>query len=197
MGILNEPAQFVADLKLPQGFSVCELGNQFMAGGELDRPASEFYKGLGCGRYEAIDANGQGTLTSDLNRPLPLTVAFTHKPIKWMESFDLVTDFGTGEHIFDQGQLWRTIHDLTKPGGYIAFDRPSQGYSKHCFYLITAGLIHDLALANGYVIVKLQNQKTPRGQLLRGVLRTPRHALPFQHPQQGRYQSSLKLKGIA
>jgi len=191
MGILKEPAQFVTDLKLPAGFSVCELGHQFMAGGELDVPASEFYKRLGCGRYESVDANGKGTVTADLNRPY---VAFTGGPGFHTDFFDLVTDFGTGEHIFDQAQVWRTIHNLTKPGGYIAFDRPSQGYSKHCFYLITAGLIHDLALANGYVIMRLENKKTPRGQLLRGVLRTPRHALPFQHPQQGRYQSSLKIQ---
>ena len=190
MGILREPAQFVKELKLPVGFSVCELGNQFMAGGELDRPASEFYKGLGCGRYEAIDANGQGTYTADLNLPL-----CREDILSWR--FDLVTDFGTGEHIFDQGRLWRTLHHLTKPGGYIAFDRPSQGYSKHCFYLITAGLIHDLALANGYTIKRLEIKKTPRGQLLRGILRTPRFPLPFQHPQQGKYQATLRLKGIA
>jgi len=191
MGILREPAQFIKELKLPEGFSVCELGNQFMAGGELDRPAKDFYYLFGCQRYVSLDGNGQGTNTIDLNLP----IHFGTKAL--LGQFDLVTDFGTGEHIFNQAQVWQTMHDLCKPGGYIAFDRPSQGYSKHCFYLITAGLIHDLALANGYAIVRLENQKTPRGQLLRGIFRTPRHALPFQHPQQGKYQSTLRLKGIA
>jgi hypothetical protein len=189
MGILKEPAAFVASLPLPAGFSVCELGDQKMSGGKAPTPAEAFYRGLGCGSYLAIDANGRGDVTADLN--LPLTG-------RRLGQFDLVTDFGTGEHIFDQAQVWRTLHELCRPGGYIVFDRPSQGYEVHCFYLVTAGLIEDIAAANRYELLRLETTETPRGVLVRGILRTPLQARPFCVPQQGRYQASLRLpKGAA
>lgn len=185
MGIQKEPADFVATLPLPKGFSVCELGDQDMCGGEKHNLAKNWYVGLGCGRYVSIDGNGRGTITADLNNTLILESIGP--------SFDLVTDFGTGEHIFDQAQVWRTMHDLTKPGGYIAFDRPAQGYQKHCFYLANECLFRDLAEANGYAVVWLERATMPRGELIRGVFRLPHDDRPFRVPQQGRYLDSLVI----
>jgi hypothetical protein len=34
LGILAEPLRFIEELKLPKGFSVCELGDQFVTFGE-------------------------------------------------------------------------------------------------------------------------------------------------------------------
>lgn len=189
MGILERPAMFVAELKLPAGFSVCELGNQQVSG-VVASSAESFYRSLGCGHYVSIDANGQGTVTADLNRPINVGA----NTDALLDQFDLVTDFGTGEHIFDQAQVWHTIHDLTKPGGYIAFDRPSQGYGKHCFYLTTECLFRDLAAANDYTVIRFEKAETARGNLLRGVFRTSHAVRAFQVPQQGRYQASLRLE---
>jgi hypothetical protein len=181
MGILKEPAQFVKALKLPKGFSVCELGDQWMSGG-AKQLAADWYKALGCGRYVSIDGNGRGTMTADLNRELPV-----------LEPFDLVTDFGTGEHIFDQAQVWRTLHGLTKPGGYLVFDRPSQGYPEHCYYRVDECLFRDVAEVNRYKVLELVTAPTPRGQLIRGVFRRPETSEPFRVPQQSRYESSLVI----
>lgn len=187
MGILKEPADFVRSLKLREGFSVCELGDQMMSGGKEPKPAEPFYRSLGCGRYVAIDGNGRGTVLADLN----------HAVAPKLGQFDLVTDFGTGEHIFDQAQVWRTLHDLCRPGGYIVFDRPAQGYGDHCFYLITIGLVRDIAAANGYGSVVVKTAKTPRGKLVRGIFRRQTPA-PFMVPQQGRYKPTLQFrKGAA
>jgi hypothetical protein len=191
VGILKEPARFIADLRLRKGFSVCELGNQMMAGGEKGRPAEAFYRALGCERYVSIDANGEGTYTHDLNTPVHL-IRHCAKRDEILE-FDLVTDFGTGEHIFDQAQVWRTLHDLTRPGGYIAFDRPSEGYAKHCFYLITETLLQDIRRANNYEQIRLARKETPRGWLIRGVFRKHPTAEPFHIPQQHRYVPTLRL----
>lgn len=181
MGIQSEPAAFVASLPLPKGFSVCELGDQGMCGGPTKTAlAKDWYLGMGCGRYVSIDGNGRGTMTADLNQPIAL------------EPFDLVTDFGTGEHIFDQAQVWRTMHDLTKPGGFIAFDRPAQGYQKHCFYLVNECLFRDLAAANRYEVLWLQRTQMTRGELLRGVFKRTT-SVPFVLPQQGRYLDSLVI----
>lgn len=182
MGILQEPADFVRALPLPKGFSVCEFGDQWMSGGK-PLLAERWYAGLGCGRYVSIDGNGRGTITADLNHPLDLA-----------ETFDLVTDFGTGEHVFDQAQVWRTAHTLTSPGGFIVFDRPAQGYKGHCFYLADECLFRDIAAANRYAIVRLEIGKTPRGELIRGVFQTPVAPAPFVVPQQGRYRASLVIR---
>lgn len=187
MGILKDTAAMVKALKLPSGFSVCELGDQMMSGGKTPTPAEAFYRSFGCTTYVAIDGNGQGNVTADLNLPLRAHLGV----------FDLVTDFGTGEHVFDQAQVWRTLHQLVKPGGYIVIDRPTQGYKAHCFYLITEGLIRDIAHANDYSVQRLDIVRTPRGALVRAVLRVAGPARAFQVPQQGRYQDSLKFSAGA
>ena len=183
MGILKEPAAWVKALNLPQGFSVCELGDQWMSGLKKPMLAHNWYKNLGCGRYVSIDGNGKATLTADLNRPL--------EPLG---PFDLVTDFGTSEHIFDQAQVWRTLHALMKVGGYLVIDRPMQGYDGHCYYRIDLCLLEDVARVNRYEIVqRIQMASTPRGELARAVFRKTSEA-PFKIPQQGRYLDSLVIR---
>jgi hypothetical protein len=182
MGILAEPAAMVAALRLPKAFSVCELGDQWLTHVSPHALAEPWYRSLGCGRYVSLDANGRGTMTVDLNQKLALK-----------EQFDLVTDFGTGEHIFNQGQLWKSIHGLAKPGGYIAFDRPATGYPTHGFYLTDECLFRDLAAANRYEIVQLASGVTTRGSLWRGVFRVPNPKSGFLAPYQGRYRKSAQV----
>ena len=199
MGIQKEPAAFVAQLPLPKGFSVCELGDQGMCGEPTKRLAKIWYEQeLGCGRYVSIDGNGRGTWTADLNLPIECALEYYRQHEKFFsdyidQTFDLVTDFGTGEHIFDQAQVWRTLHNFTKPGGYIAFDRPSQGYGKHCYYLTNECLYHDIAQANDYTVRWMSRAPTPRGELIRGVYQRPQTTEPFRTPQQGRYRDSLVI----
>lgn len=185
MGILKEPAEFVTALKLPAGFSVCELGDQWMSGRKKPLLAADWYKSLGCGRYVSVDGNGKATVTHDLNLPLETPAPIT--------PFDLVTDFGTSEHIFDQAQVWRTLHRLTKVGGYLVIDRPSQGYPEHCYYRIDPCLLADVARVNRYDVIRLETAKTPRGELVRAVFRKTTDA-PFVIPQQGRYLDSLVIR---
>jgi hypothetical protein len=160
--------------------SVCELGDQY-AGVRGGKPmlAREMYLTAGCARYVSIDANGRGDVAHDLN-----------KPIEGLGQFDVVTDFGTGEHVWNQSQVWETVHDLTKAGGFIVFDRPYQGYGGHCFYLTQPATIAALVHANGYEVVWFGRALTTRGELIRGVLRK-RSDDQFVVPQQGRYFGHL------
>jgi len=187
MGILKEPAKFVRKLvrKMPAEFSVCELGDQWLTYTTPHRLARDWYVELGAGLYQSIDANGNGEITHDLNRPLPENFVGG--------GFDLVTDFGTGEHVFDQAQVWRTIHDLTKVGGFIVFDRPAScGWPGHGFYLVDECLLRDIAGANAYDVLRLEEGASKRGKLIRGVFR---RTMPygFHVPQQGRYRRKLKV----
>lgn len=180
MGLWRCMANDIERLPLPKGFHVVELGSQMLVYETPHRPAVTLYRRLGCKRYESIDGNGQGTLLHDLNLPLPD-----------IGTFDLVTDFGTGEHIFDQAQVWRTVHSLCKVGGYIGVIRPEQGYPAHCFYRTDECWFRDIAAANAYEIVVLRHIKTGRGNNILAFYRRVR-AGAFQVPQQGRYARDLR-----
>lgn len=189
MGIGPEPAKMLRDLGLPAGFSVCDLGDQMWHSGKRrdpnfwSRPARDLYRKMGGGeRYESIDANGGGTILADLNLPLD-----PHPG-----QFDLVTDFGTSEHVFDIAQVWRTMHSLCVAGGYIAFEKPYQGYPDHGFWNTHQTLWRDLAKANGYAIVSLAEIEAPRGRHWRGVYRKGEET-PFRNPQQGKWVPRLKI----
>lgn len=183
MGLYQSMADDIAQLPLPQGFTVIELGSQMLVWTTPKRPARTFYQELGCSRYESIDGNGEGTIVHDLNLPPNGTWHLT--------PYDLVTDFGTGEHIFNQAQVWTTVHNLTKVGGYIGVIRPAQGYPGHCFYRTDPCLFLDIAKANSYEIVKMTDVPTTRGTNVLVFYRRTRKN-DFVTPQQGRYQSSLK-----
>jgi hypothetical protein len=172
-------ADDIAALPLPKGFHVAELGSQELAWEERG-PAAALYKRLGCGRYVSIDGNNEGTLQHDLNLPLPD-----------IGTFDLVTDFGTGEHIFHQLQVWTTVHTLTKVGGYIGVIRPEQGYPTHSYYRTDECLFRDVAEANAYEVLKLERVGTIRGCNILVFYRRTK-AGGFNTPQQGRYTRDLK-----
>lgn len=188
MGIGPGPAQMLRELDLPEGFSVCELGDQMWHSGKRrsrnfwSKPAMELYRSMGCGRYESIDANGGGTILADLNLPLD-----PHPG-----EFDLVTDFGTSEHVFDFAQVWRTMHSMCKADGAIVFEKPYQGYPGHGFYNTHMTLWRDMAGANGYRIVILSEIEAPRGRHWRGVFRKTSNAA-FRYPQQSKWVSRLKI----
>jgi hypothetical protein len=201
MGIGPEPAALLRSLKLPKGFTVVELGSQIFHQGTRSingkanpdwwrKPARELYESLGCSRYESIDANGHGTLLADLN--LPVTPADFGPEIGEAGGFDLTTDFGTGEHIWDIAQVWRTMHALTKPGGYIVFDKPSQGYEFHGFWGHNITVLKDIARANRYEVLHLAPVLTRRGMCYRGVYRKRDDAV-FIPPSQGKYKGKLKV----
>lgn len=183
MAIWQSMAEDIARLSLPKGFHVLELGSQELAYGERV-PAVKLYRELGCERYESLDGNGAGTILHDLNLP-----------ISGIGVFDLVTDFGTGEHIFDQLQVWKTIHSLTKVGGFIGIIRPEQGYPGHCFYRTDECVFRDVASANAYEILKLEHIGASRGNNILVFYQKTRTG-GFRTPQQGRYKKSLsQIKG--
>lgn len=105
-----------------------------------------FYRALGFSLYRAIDVNDRyGSLMMDLNRDLRSEYNFT-------QTFDLVTNNGTGEHCFNQHAVFKNMHDLTKVGG-ILFHAMPINWVNHGFYNYCPRLYVDLAAANGYKIL--------------------------------------------
>ena len=93
-------------------------------------------------KYMAIDMHGTSRSTvADLNNP------FEHD-----DQFDLVTNLGTSEHVFNQAQVFKTIHNLTKQGGLMYHGLSHQGQYDHGFYNYQPTFFADLASANSYKI---------------------------------------------
>ena len=83
----------------------------------------------------------------DLNRH-SLAVSKRH-------SFDLIVNFGTTEHVMNQFNSFKVIHDAAKPGAYMFHQLPSTGYINHGYFNYNALMFKELADANHYEIVDL------------------------------------------
>ena len=112
---------------------------------ERPRTSSKYlYESLGIKEYHSIDINGDyGAIVHDLNKPFEDKSKFN--------KFDIVTDFGSCEHVFNIGECYRTMHNLTKPGGYIIITQAvlrGNGYFK-----FDESFFEGIAAANNYNII--------------------------------------------
>ena len=111
--------------------------------------APEFYAALGMDQYNSIDINGQlNSLPFDLNSCIEERYAFT-------ERFDLVTNNGTTEHLFNQQAVFDNIHRMTTVGGLMLHAVPFLNYVNHCFFNYSPTFFYNLAVANDYTLLAL------------------------------------------
>ena len=126
--------------------SVCEFGNQRYTADGKHKSVKDFYLANGYNNYVALDVNTQkDAVICDLN------IHISHQGIN--RQFDLVTNNGTGEHIFNQYMVFRNHHDLTKPGGIMLFCLPLSPWINHGFYNYNPILFRDLAAINDYEVI--------------------------------------------
>lgn len=134
--------------------SVIELGSQTLTFQLKDRTfkdVPDYYDFLGFSKYQSVDFDGRGTVKADLNEPLALGDTLG----VYEDHYDLVTNNGTGEHLFDQAQVFRTCHRLCKPKGVILHVLPWVNWRNHGFYNFNPVLFFDLAQANNYEILAM------------------------------------------
>ena len=140
MGINQSDISFLSALP---GFdevrSVCDLGDQDLL---PKGRASDYWKSLGM-RHLSLDLVGDAT-HFDLNTD--------SVPESWGR-FDLVTNCGTTEHVFNQANAFRVIHDLTKVGGIMYHQLPVAGDPTHGLFVYTLKFFKRLAKANAYEIL--------------------------------------------
>jgi len=147
MGIRAALAQFEREsldrrgLDYP-GLKWCELGNQRIG----RKPAKEAYLSYGVEAHVAIDLNGKdGAMPLDLDDPVPFV---------FVDQFDVITNYGTSEHVNDQYQLFKNAHDMCKVNGIIINIVPREdNWPGHCRYYYTERFSRSLAEACGYDIV--------------------------------------------
>lgn len=140
--------------------TVIELGNQRFrysdaclthcektSGKTIRRPVDyvwEFFEDIGFSSYQAIDVNTElKSIAMDLNFNLKEKYSYT-------DTFDLVTNNGTGEHIFDQKAVFENMHNLCKVGGVMINVLPFAPWLNHGFYNFNPNLFRDVAAANEY-----------------------------------------------
>ena len=93
--------------------------------------------------YAAIDIDGSpGSIPLDLN--------FDDVPRKFRKHFQLVTNFGTTEHVANQLQAFKIIHDLVATGGVMIHSLPAQGFLNHGLVNYNLKFFWMLARSNGY-----------------------------------------------
>ena len=74
---------------------------------------------------------------------------------KHRDYFDIVLNFGTTEHIFNQANSFRVMHDALRVGGIFFHQVPSVGYNDHGFFCYHNCFFENLAKSNDYEIVDL------------------------------------------
>ncbi len=202
MGISREIADFITNtvttrlIKSGVTFeSVLELGSQSIKG-DLVKDFStveQFYASIAITTYMYIDANSNGEHLRDLNqRDLCWKLQRSNSFKSW---YDLVTNLGTGEHIFDQMALFKTIHMMCRPSGMMIHAVPlakSKMWSEHAFYTYSENIFLGLVAANQYVDV--MKTVTSNGLLLVSMSRPNKDRL-FKVPYDLRYIQTKKVPG--
>jgi hypothetical protein len=80
-------------------------------------------------------------IQQDLNVPFDLGL-----------QFDICINNGTTEHVFNQANCYKAIHDHTRAGGLMIHWTPCLGWINHGLYNVQPGFFPDLARANSYEI---------------------------------------------
>jgi hypothetical protein len=190
--------------------SVCEFGNQRYTGPGNFPSTKAFYESRGCKRYLALDVNeSMDAIVADLNHPVELG-----------EQFDLVTNNGTGEHIFDQRMVFENAHNLSRE--WMIHMLPFSPWINHGFYNFNPILFRDLAYANEYDAniyitdrwgrgialpsAEMFREKRPR-ELIEAVISISGDVSvvavfkktndePFRLPFQGKYQKDIQSDAL-
>ncbi len=138
-----------------EGKWMLELGNQrirpnaFIKHNIRSIFSKAYFMPQGC-NHHAIDINGaDGAVPLDMNEPIPIK--------RFINAFDIITDFGFMEHVDNQDQAWKNIDEMGKPGCVYIHSVPLAGmWLDHCKHYYTEQFFRDLCDSFDYKILDLQ-----------------------------------------
>ena len=123
-----------------------------LAGAPLAR---EFWTWLGL-NYASIDIDGSpGSIALDLN--------YDEVPAGLLGRYDVVTNFGTTEHVANQLQSFKIIHDLATAGAIMLHVLPASGMPNHGLVSYNPKFFWMLGRSNGYKIAFMTMGQSDRG----------------------------------
>jgi len=156
---------------LPLGGNILELGAQELDAGESPEEILKFIKyfnpvsdrtiedvknwpgGMIGKVYEAAGFKYMAIDVYDSYQTIFLDLNSEDIPPEFVGRFDLVTNFGTTEHIANQVQAFKVVHDALKVGGCAFHSVPFTGYFNHGLIKYEPKFFLFLALNNEYEIV--------------------------------------------
>lgn len=157
----------VLEYKSFDGLKLCELGDLFLRRDTRigHRRASYFFRKMGF-EVAVIDLGiGHENIEADV---LQYDLS---KPIVTDTKFDFLLDFGTGEHVTNQYELHRNIHNLCKKDAVIIRCNPSSRYRDeadmlkfcHGLFHYTVGFYTKLAWLCRYKIIDIREMTNDYG----------------------------------
>jgi hypothetical protein len=106
------------------------------------KPARLLYEALGI-KYDCVDVDGRvGSVVLDLN--------FDPVPKDQKGRYGLVTNHGTSEHILNQYNVFKAMHDFARPGGVFIHAVPFTVHLEHGFFNYQPNFFEALARYNSY-----------------------------------------------
>ena len=71
--------------------------------------------------------------------------------INFDHKYDTIIDFGTSEHVFNVGQVFKNIHNMLNVGGRVLHINPANSFNGHGFHQFSHELFYSLySKTNGY-----------------------------------------------
>jgi hypothetical protein len=130
------------------GLSWCELGNQIYYGPPRC-VAKKLYVEMGV-QHTSMDINGQdGALKIDLDQPIA---------DEFLNKFDVITNYGTIEHVDNQYEAFRSVHRMCKCGGVVIHGFPLVGnWPKHCRYYYSKEFVANLVDSCDYKLIAFRS----------------------------------------
>ena len=202
MGASPDNLFIIADLRskglIPKNASVADVGCQQLRGAtpaDMDRFLSHF--GGSCSAAELAHLAGHNTFICEHL----IRVGFRYRSFDVVEApnceyldlntdavprghrgaFDLVLNFGTTEHVMNQYNAMKILHDLTKPGGLIYSLFIRGGHMEHGLLHYSDQFVGLLCGANRYEPIWRSDQQEPGNQCTWIVMRKTSEQ-PFQPP---------------
>ena len=180
MGIGPAGRELYEKMMLKPPAWVCDLGSQDMSLFE-SISAREWMERQGF-NYTCIDQDGKyGAMKLDLNTA-------THKNVGGI--FDIVTNHGTSEHVFNQANVFELMHNITDLGGLMIHAVPTLQFGRpHGFYFYDKTIFKDLAYTNNSDILHMYRRSEPCEIILVAMRKLSNSY--FKMPIQGMYRDSV------
>jgi hypothetical protein len=172
-------------------------------------PSRHLHESLGF-KYDCVDIDGNfGSLTLDMN--------FDPAPPEHCGKYGLTTNHGTTEHVFNQYNAFKMMHDFTAAGGLMLHALPFTVHLEHGFFNYQPNMFDALARFNSYKTLGVWvgpdwslsslvpweprlldylslNARTTH---LLVVLQQKLHATEFRVPVQGVYETMLPAGAVS
>lgn len=135
MGITQEIYFSTLKQYLEKSQNILELGAQeyIMNGKKI-----KYFKNLFNYPITTVDITGE-------NNSMKVNLA---EPVEEImkEKYDVITNFGTSEHVSNQYECWKNIHFICKVGGYVISEIPEKkSWKNHCKYYVDKSFFESLA----------------------------------------------------